>query len=98
MSDVASSNRLQLRMRRQQRLREDVVEGEDAHEGDDDGLVDGAADAGGAAGGGHPLVGADDGDDRAKEGALDDRAPEVGDRGVGKEGGEEAAEDRKSVG
>ena len=33
----------------QQRLREDVVEGEDAHEGDDDGLVDGAADAGGAA-------------------------------------------------
>ena len=87
-----SSDRLQFGVGRQQRLSEDVVEGEEAHEGDDDGLVDRAADAGGAAGGGHPLVTADDRDDRAEQGALEDRAPEVGDRGLREEGGEEASE------
>ena len=85
-------DRLQLGVGGEQGRGEDVVEGEDAHEGDHDRLVDGAADAGGAAGGGHPLVGADDGDDRAEQRALDHRAPEVGDRGVGEEGREEAAE------
>ena len=47
---------------------------------------------GGASGRSHPLVAADDGDDRAEQGALDHRAPEVGDRGVGEERREEAAE------
>ncbi len=85
-------DRLQVGVGRQQGLGEDVVEGEDAHEGDHHRLVDGAADAGGAAGRGHPLVAADDRDDRPEQGALDHRAPEVGDRGVGEERREEAAE------
>src|SRR6266849_2420593 len=86
-----------LGMRREQGLREDGVEGKDAEEGDHDGLVYGAADAGGAAGGVHPLIRADDGDDRAEERAFKDRAPKIRDRGVVKERREEAAE-RGAVG
>src|SRR4051794_22084484 len=48
----------------QERLREDVVEREDAERGDHDRLVDRAADARRAAGGRHALVTAHDGDDR----------------------------------
>src|SRR5947209_11016085 len=59
----------------EQGLGEYVVEGEHAEEADHDGLVDGAADALGAAGGGHALVGADDRDDRAEQRGLDDAAP-----------------------
>src|SRR6478735_4460037 len=59
-----SPDRLQFRMRREQGLGEDVVEGKDAHEGDHDRLVHRLADPRGAAGGGHPLIGADDRDDR----------------------------------
>src|SRR5579859_3676005 len=50
----------------QERLREGVVEGEDPQEGDDHGLVDRPPHPLGAAGGRHPLVAADDGDDRAE--------------------------------
>src|SRR3954452_5590948 len=86
-----------LRMGCQERLREHVVEGKDPEEGDDDRLVDGPADALGAAGGVHALVTADDRDDRPEQGAFEQRAPEVGDRGVGEQGREEAAE-RLAVG
>ena len=72
------------------RLREHVVEGPDPREGDHDRLVHGSTDAGRAAGGGHALVAAHDRDDRAEDRGLHDRAPEVGDRGVGEEGGPEA--------
>ena len=65
-----------------------------AEEGDHDRLVDGAADALGAAGGGHALVTADDRDDRAEQRRLDDRAPQVGRRGVVEEGRPERAERR----
>src|SRR4051812_27863050 len=61
-----------LRVGGEQGLREDVVEGEHAERRDHDRLVDGAADARGAAGGGHALVTADDGDDRAEQRALQD--------------------------
>src|ERR1700710_24165 len=88
----SSSDRLQFGVGRQQGLGEDVVEGEEGEERDHDRLVHRAADAGGAAGGGHALVTADDRDDRAEERALQHRAPEVGDRGLREEGGEEAAE------
>src|ERR1700733_1247812 len=67
-----------LRVRGEKSLREHVVEGEDRGEGEYDGLVDGAADALGAAGGGHALVAADDRDDRAVDGCLQHRAPQVG--------------------
>ena len=86
-----------LGMRRQQRLREDVVEREDAEQRGDDRLVDGAADALGASGRIHPLVTADDRRDPAEHRALEQRPPEVGDRGVVEEGREEPAE-RLAVG
>ncbi len=76
----------------EQRLREDVVEREDAHERDHDRLVDRGADALRTSGRIHPLVGADDRDDRPEQRRLQDRAPEVGDRRVVEEGGEEPAE------
>src|SRR5215216_2466533 len=50
-----------LGVRGQKGLGEDVVEGEHAEEGNHHGLVDRAADALSAAGGGHALVAADDG-------------------------------------
>src|SRR4029453_12308890 len=73
-------------------LGEDVVEGPDPREGDHDRLVDGAPDAGRPARGGHPLVAANDGDDRAEHRRLDDAAPEVGDARVGEEGRPEAGQ------
>src|SRR3954470_24347600 len=79
---------------REQRLGEDVVEGEDPEEGDHDGLVDRPPDALGAARGGHPLVAADDRDDRAEQRRLDDRPPEVGRRGVRQQRREERPERR----
>src|SRR3954453_18157745 len=80
-----------LRMGGEECLCEDVVEREDAQRGDDDRLVDGAADARGAAAGGHALVTADDGDDRPEQRALQDRAPQIRDRRVGQQVGEERA-------
>ena len=74
----------------EQRLGEHVVEGPDPREGDHDRLVHGSTDAGRTTGGGHALVAAHDRDDRAEHRGLHDRAPEVGDRGVGEEGGPEA--------
>ena len=79
-------------MSREQRLREDVVEREHAHEGDDDRLIDGAAHPLGASGRSHPLVGADDRDDRPEHRGLQHRSPEVGDRGVVEESREESAD------
>src|ERR1700761_3148582 len=51
-----SRDRRDFRMGGEQRLRERVVEREDAEERDDDGLVDRATDPLRAAGRGHPLV------------------------------------------
>src|SRR4051794_36430314 len=70
------------RMRRQERLGEDVVERENAEEGDHDRLVHRSAHPFGAAGRSHPLVGADDRDDRPEQRGFDDRPPEVNGRGV----------------
>src|SRR4051812_18547243 len=81
-----------LGMRGQQRLREHVVEREDSEEGDDDGLVHRSADPLRAARGGHPLVGADDRDDRAEQGGLHDRPPQVDRRGVRQQRREERAQ------
>src|SRR5918994_2699392 len=61
----------------QQRLREDVVEGEDAQELDHDPLVHGPTHPLRAAGRGHPLVTGDDRDDRAEQRGLDDGSPQV---------------------
>src|SRR3954466_14482970 len=83
-----------LGVRGEQRLREDVVEREDAQERDDDRLVHRAADALRAAGRRHALVAADDRDDRAEQGALEHRSPQVGDRCVRQEGREERPERR----
>ena len=83
---------LELGVGGEQGLGEDVVEGKDAQEGDHDRLVDRPAHPGGAPGGVHALVGADDRDDRPEQGRLQDRAPELGHRGVGEQGGEEAAQ------
>src|SRR4051794_19699449 len=77
------------RMCREQRLGEDVVEREHAQEGDHHRLVHRSAHTLGAAGRGHPLVTADDRDDRPEQGGLDDRPPEVDCRGVGEKRGEE---------
>src|SRR3954466_3187216 len=57
---------------RQQGLREHVVEREHPERRDHHRLVDRAADALRAAGRGHALVAADDRDDRAEQGALED--------------------------
>ena len=62
-------------MGREQRLREHVVERADPQERDHDGLVDGAPDALGAAGGGHALVTADDRDDRAEAASTSAPSP-----------------------
>ena len=78
----------------EQDLRERVVEREDAQERDHDRQVYGAADPRGAAGGVHALVTADDRDDRAEQGRLDDRSPQVGRLGVVGEGREERAKRR----
>src|ERR1700722_15702028 len=59
-----------LRVGREQGLREDLVEHANREERDGPRLVDGAADALGAAGGGHALVAADDRDDRAEQHRL----------------------------
>src|SRR6267378_5038973 len=53
ISRPRSSDHQYLGVGREQRLREHVVEGPDAREGDHDGLVHGAPHAGRAAGGGH---------------------------------------------
>src|SRR5437764_3428349 len=79
-------------VRREQGLRERVVEREHAEERDHDRLVDGAPHPLGPARGGHALVTADDRDDRAEQRALDDRSPEIGRRGVVEEGGPEGSE------
>src|SRR5579859_1751113 len=78
-----------LRMGGQQRLREGVVEGEDAVEGDDDRLIDGSPHPLGATGRSHPLVTADDRDDRSEDRRLQDRPPQVGGGGVVEERGPE---------
>ena len=62
-----------------------VVERADPQERDHHRLVDRAADALGAAGGGHALVAADDRDDRPEYRRLQHRTPQVGDRGVGEQ-------------
>src|SRR3954454_3526021 len=77
---------------REQRLREHVVEGEDAQERDDDRLVDSAAHPLRAAGGGHALVGADDRDDGSEQGGLHHRSPQVDHRRVRQQRCEEGAE------
>src|SRR5262245_49424666 len=59
----------------EQRLREHVVEGEDAQELDDDALVYGSTNPLGASRGGHPLVTRDDRDDRPEQGRLNHRSP-----------------------
>src|SRR5688572_13328785 len=84
----ASLDHADLGMGGQQRLGEHVVEREHPQEGDDDGLVDRSTHPLGASGRIHPFVTADDRDDRPEHRALEDRSPEVGDRGVVKEGGE----------
>src|SRR4051812_29353049 len=78
----------------EQGLGEDVVEREDAEEGDHDGLVDRSADPFRAPGRGHALVGADDRDDRPEQGRLDDRPPQVDRRGVRQQGREERPQRR----
>ncbi len=83
-------------MRGEQRLREDVVERADRAESDHDRLVDGAPDARRPAGGGHALVAADDRDDPAEQRRLQQRAPQLGRRGVREEGRPERAE-RRSI-
>src|SRR4051812_31486624 len=75
-------------------LGEDVVESEDAQEGDDDGLVHRSAHPLRASGRSHPLVTGDDRDDAAEERGLDHRAPEVGDGGVVEQRGEKRPERR----
>src|SRR5215210_4029015 len=67
-----SPDHVDLGMGGQKRLREDVVEGEDAEERDHDRLVDGSAHAGRAARSGHSLVTADDRDDRPEHQAFED--------------------------
>src|ERR1700735_3519354 len=89
---VGSLDHQDVRVRRQEQLRVGVVEREDREEGDDNGLVDGASDALGAAGGGHALVAADDRDDGTEDGGLQGRAPQVGGGGVGKQGVPEGTE------
>src|SRR5918996_1664409 len=84
-----SFNDRDLGMSGEQRLREDVVEREDAEELDHHALVHGPPHPLGASGRGHPLVTGDDRDDRPEQHALDHRAPQVGGRRVGEEGGEE---------
>src|SRR5262249_500659 len=86
-----SLDHLELGMRGEQGLREDVVEREDAHEGDHHRLIDGTTHPLGASGRSHPLVGANDRDNRPEQRGLEDRPPEVRDRGVVEERGEEAA-------
>jgi hypothetical protein len=81
-------------MGREQRLREDVVEREDAEDRYDDRLVDGAADPLGAARCGHALVTTDDRDDRPEQDRLDRRSPQVGGTRVRQQRGEERAERR----
>src|SRR5215207_3646666 len=78
----------------QQGLGEDVVERKDAEELDHHALVHGAAHALRPSRDGHPLVTGDDRDDCAEHDCLHDRAPEIGDRGVVEQGGEEGAERR----
>src|SRR5215212_582467 len=85
ISAASSSDHQDLGVGREQGLGEDVVEGPDPREGDHDRFVYGAPDAGRPARGGHALVAANDGDDRAEHRRLHDRAPEVCDRGVGEE-------------
>src|SRR4051794_3516233 len=87
-----SSDRLQFGVGGQQDRGEDVVEEEDRDQGNYDGLVNGTADTLRPARSGHSLERADDRDDRAEDRAHQHRAPYIRDRGVGEEGGEEAAE------
>src|SRR3984885_14731218 len=87
-----SSDRLQFRIGGQQRLGEDVVEGEEREERDHDRLVHRPPYPGSPARGSHAFVTTDDRDDRAEERALHHRAPEVGDRVKRKERREEAEE------
>src|SRR5919107_5256875 len=75
-----------LGVRGEERLREDVVEGKDPEELDHHALVHGSTHTFGASGRSHPLVTGDDRDDRAEQGGLYDRPPEVGGTGVVQEG------------
>src|SRR5918995_3326393 len=83
-----------LGMRGQQRLREDVVEREDAEELDHHALVDRPPNAFGTSGRRHPLVTGDDRDDRSEERGLHHGSPEVGGTGVVQQRGEERPEGR----
>src|SRR5437868_2415361 len=76
----------------QQHLRKGVVERKDPHERDHHRLIDGAADPFGTARRGHALVTADDRDDRAEQGGLQYRAPQVGGVGVVEQGREERSD------
>src|SRR5918992_4426928 len=78
----------------EQGLGEDVVEREDAQELDHHALVHGSTHPFGASGGGHPLVTGDDRDDRAEQGGLHHRSPQVGGTRVVQQRGEEGPERR----
>src|SRR5215212_1365832 len=90
----SSADDVDLGMGGEQRLGEDVVEGEDAHERYDHRLVDRAAHSLRPTGGGHALVAAHDRDDRPEQRRLEQRAPQVGRRGVREEGRPERPERR----
>src|SRR3954454_77296 len=76
----------------EQRLREHVVEREHPERRDHHRLVDGSTDTLRAARRRHPLVTADERDDRPEHRALEHRHPEVRARGVGEERRPERAE------
>src|SRR5918995_347545 len=73
----------------EQRLGEDVVEGEDAEELDHHALVDRPPHAFSTSGRSHPLVTGDDRDDRSEERGLHHGSPEVGGTGIVQQGREE---------
>src|SRR5581483_3881462 len=74
-ASASPGDRRDLRVRRQQRLGEGVVEREDAQKRDHNRLVDGAAHPFGTARRRHPLVTTDHGDDRAEQRCLEHRPP-----------------------
>src|SRR5215218_6604970 len=91
---LTSFDHRDLGMGGQQRLREDVVEGEDAEELDHHALVDRPPNAFGTSRGRHPLVAGDDRDDRPEERGLHHGSPEVGGTRVVQQRREERSEGR----
>src|SRR5215212_3284677 len=89
---LSSFDHRDLGMGGEQRLGEDVVEGEDAEELDHHALVDRPPNAFGTSRGRHSLVTGDDRDDRAEQRRLHYRSPEVRGTRVVEEGREERAE------